>query len=152
MQPDRTSEDHNQQNGGGSKRKPASVGANIAGLNPADEQTETLGKTPCRCAGAAHNAAVNQTAKEEATKHEQRSNDNGAIDLVNVELVFYKAVKSRETTGNRRSGARLPVIEDVSDVEADRGNQNGDNREPELKAAAACSRSSLCGSGTSENR
>src|SRR5438270_3059561 len=138
MQPDRTSEDHNHQNGGGSKRKPAGVRANIAGLHPADERTETLGGTARGRTCAVDDAAVDEAAEEETGEHQQRSNNKCAVNLVDVKLVFDEAIKSGGAASENSGDARFLVVEDVGDVEAKRCGEYGDGGQRQFQGMAAC--------------
>src|SRR5277367_5163602 len=87
VHPDGTAKDHDEQNGGGSECEPAGIGTDIAGLNAANQGTKTSGGCASGCSGAVDDAAVDESAKEEAAEHEQWRDDEGAIHLVDVELI-----------------------------------------------------------------
>ena len=49
---------------------------------------------PAAAPAAVDDAAVDETVEEDAGEHQQRCDDDGGVDLVDVELVFDQAVES----------------------------------------------------------
>ena len=81
---------------------------------------------PASCAGAVDDAAVDEAAEDEAGEHQQRRDDEGVVDLVDVELVFDEAIERGDAVGECGGGAGLLVVEDVGDVEAEERGEDGD--------------------------
>src|ERR1700743_2614110 len=70
VRPEGTAKDHDEQHGGGPDGKPTGVGADIAGLNPADKRAENSGGCSRSRAGAVDETAIDETAQEEAGDHQ----------------------------------------------------------------------------------
>ena len=102
--------DHDGEDGGGSEGEPAGVGADVAGLDAADEGAEAEGAGGGSGAEAVDEELVEE-AEEDAGGDLKGLDDGGVVELVDVELVVDEGVDGAEALGEGGGSAGFAVVE-----------------------------------------
>src|ERR1700761_7917580 len=73
VEPGEAAEDHDDEHGCGSERQPAGVGADVSGLDAADERAEAFGACACGHAGGLDEEAFDAELEAETGEHEDEA-------------------------------------------------------------------------------
>ena len=122
---------------GGTGGEPAGVGADVSGLDAADEPVASAGGGGEAGGGASDEASVDEAVQEEARDDEKRGDDEAAVDFVDPVFVVEEGVAGAVFLCEGGGGAGLAVVEEVGDEEAESRGQEGDGGESEFSVSVA---------------
>ena len=124
MHPERAAKDHHDEHGCCAEGQPACVGADVAGDLRSGGPGKSSRDHARRAAGAIDDAAIEDEFEEAAGKHHQRDDEEVGIELVDPVFVCEQRIGGLIALGERSCRARLLVVAEVGDIEAEDSNEN----------------------------
>ena len=135
MDPKRAAEDHEGDDGGGSECEPTGVGTDVSRLHAAGEGAEAA-NAGCGTRGKAADDEEVEAGEQKARGRQQRLDQEGVVDLIDVELVLDQGVDGLEAVGESSRAAGVLDVEEPGDEEAEASGGKRDGGEGELERVA----------------
>ena len=117
--------------------QPRRVGAQIAGLPALENRSGKVGDAGEQPGEAAEDCGVDDPAEDVFRNGEQRLDDDGAVDFVDVVFVDEQLVAAGQRGGELRGALGLAAVELVGDEPAFKRDEDGDDAEDEFECGIA---------------